>query len=222
MKTITRWILKGIFLLLVIGAALLFVFHESILSSAGSYMAPRGEGSADVAILEGTEFLHRDIVKTGMDLLASGRVKRLAVVLHNIAPSHRPFALNEDYPGLVRKELQDRGLKDANVKVLVVSIRNPVTLIAAQEALKVLNQEDVKNAFLLSPGFHTRRSFLAFQHAANPYQIKIIPHACFGSYQLDRWWDQDTGVRDFAAESVKLFYYFVRGYIPLTFTYKTS
>ena len=221
MKKKSRWI-WGLLLFLAIGVALLFAFHEPILAGAGNYMAPRGAGAADVAILEGTEFLHRDIVKTGMELLASGRVKRLVVVLHNIAPSHRPFALNEDYPGMVRKELQNRGLQDANVKVLVVSIRNPVTLIAAQGALKMLHREGVKSALLLSPGFHSRRSFLAFQHAANPYQMKIIPYACFGSYTLDRWWDQDTGVRDFAAETAKLFYYFVRGYIPLTFSYDTA
>ena len=218
----THWIWKGMLLFLIIGAALLWVFHESILANAGHYMAPRGDGTADVAILEGTEFLDRGIVKSGMELLASGKVKRLIVVLHNIAPSHRPFAFNEDYPGLVRKELQDRGLKDANVKVLVVSIRNPITLVAAQGALKVLNQEGVKSAFLLSPGFHTRRSFLVYQHAGNPYQMKIIPYASFGSYQLDRWWDQDTGVRDFAAEALKLFYYLVRGYIPLTLSYEPS
>ena len=222
MKKKTHWIWKGMLLFLIIGAALLWVFHESILASAGHYMAPRDDGSADVAILEGTEFLDRGIVKSGMELLASGRVKRLVIVLHNIAPSHRPFALNEDYPGLVRKEMQDRGFKDKDVKVLVVSIRNPVTLVAAQGALKVLAQEGVKSAILLSPGFHTRRSFLAFQHAANPHQMKIIPHACFGSYSLDRWWEQDTGVRDFAAESVKLIYYFLRGYIPLTFAHEMS
>jgi hypothetical protein len=222
MKKKTRWIWGGFLFLLAIGVALLFVFRESILVGAGNYMAPRGAGTADVAILEGSEFLQRDIVKTGMELLASGRVRRLVVVLHNIAPSHRPFAFNENYTNLVGKELQGLGLKEGEFRIIVASIRNPVTLIAAQRALEMLSRENVKSAILLSPGFHTRRSFLAYQHAGNPYQMKIIPYACFGSYQLDRWWDQDTGLRDFAAETLKLFYYFVRGYIPLTLSCESS
>ena len=59
-------------------------------------MAPEGNYIADVAILEGNEFIDRDIVMSGINLLSSGKVKRIIVVLYLIAPSHRPFALNED------------------------------------------------------------------------------------------------------------------------------
>ena len=52
-------------------------------------MGPQGNDLADLAILEGNEFIDRGVVKNGMGLLSSGKVKRLIVVLHLIAPSHR-------------------------------------------------------------------------------------------------------------------------------------
>jgi hypothetical protein len=186
---------------------------------AGRFMAPDGNYVADVAIMEGDEFIDRGVVKSGMNLLSSGKVKRIVAVLHRIAPSHRPFALNEDYPGLVRTELEAIGLKDRDFKVIVTHIHHPVTLTAARGALATLSKEDVKSAILLSKGFHTRRSFLIYQHLGAKYQIKIYPSACFNAYQPDHWWSQEHGVRDFTAELLKLAYYVAGGYIPFKFNY---
>jgi hypothetical protein len=52
-----------------------------------------------------------------------------------------------------------------------------------------------------------------------PLQIKIFPSACFTEYQLHNWWVQEPGVRDFAAELLKLGYYLAGGYIPFKFSY---
>jgi len=219
MKRNTRWIWGGILLSIGVILALIFSFRESILLEAGKFMAPRGDYVADVAILEGSEFIHREIVKNGVNLLRSGRVNRIAVVLHNIAPSHRPFAYNESYADLVTRELEGLGLKKDEFKVIVTHIHHPVTLTEARQALEQLSQEGVKSAILLSAGFHARRSFLAYQYLAIPLQIKIFPHACFNGYQLDKWWTQDNGLRDFMGESLKLAYYLIMGYIPLRFSY---
>jgi hypothetical protein len=219
MKRNTRWIVGGILLSIGVILALIFSFRESILLEAGKFMAPEGDYVADVAILEGAEFIHRDIVKNGVNLLRSGKVKRIVVVLHNIAPSHRPFAFNENYADLVTQELEGLGLKKNEFKIIVTHIHHPVTLTEARQALETLSQEGVKSAILLSSGFHARRSFLAYQYLAIPLQIKIFPHACFNGYQLDKWWTQDNGVRDFMGESLKLAYYLIMGYIPLRFSY---
>ncbi len=89
---------------------LIFFYREPILRHAGRFMAPQGDYIADVAILEGNDFIDRNLVLTGKNLLLSGKVKRLVVVLFRIAPSHRPFALNEDYPTMVKKEMEALGL----------------------------------------------------------------------------------------------------------------
>ena len=185
----------------------------------GQFMAPEGKSIANVAILEGGEFIDSAMVMKGMDLLSSGNVKRLMVVLHRIAPSHRPFALNEDYPDLVKKEMEALGLKERDFKIIVTHIHHPITLIEARGAVETISKEGVKSAILLSKGFHTRRSYLIYQHVCSPFQIKIFPSACFNSYQLDHWWSQERGLRDFVMEFLKLTYYLAGGYIPFKLSY---
>jgi len=219
MKNRIKWIWGGICLSLFLIIILIFSFRVPILMRAGQFMAPEGNYIADVAILEGSEYINRGMVMRGMNLLSSGKVKRIIVVLHRIAPSHRPFAFNEDYPHLVKKEMEALGLKERDFRIIVTHIHDPITLTAARGALETISKEDVKSAILISPGFHTRRSYLIYQHLCNPLQIKIYPSACFNSYQLDHWWSQEGGLRDFAAEVLKLAYYLAGGYIPFKLSY---
>jgi hypothetical protein len=219
MKRKGRWVWTGICLSLFLIIILVFLFRVPILTRAGQFMGPQGNDLADVAILEGNEFIDRGVVRNGMDLLSSGKVKRLIVVLHLIAPSHRPFALNEDYPNLVKKEIEALGLKERDFRIVVVNIHHPITLTEARGVAETISKEDVKSAVLLSPGFHARRSYLVYQHACSPFQIKIFPSACFNSYPLDHWWSQEHGLRDFTTELLKLAYYLAGGYIPLKLSY---
>ncbi len=189
---------------------------------AGRFMAPEGNYRADIAILEGSEFLDGRIVTIGMNLLSSGKVKRLIIVLHRIAPSHRPFALKEDYPNLVKEEMERLGLKERDFRIIVVPINSPITLTEATRVAAAVSKEDVKSAILLASGFHTRRSYLVYQHACNPFRIKIFPSASFNSYGLDHWWSQEKAWRDFTMEALKLAYYLVGGYIPLKLSYCSS
>jgi hypothetical protein len=214
-----KWIWGGICLFIFIITIFVFIFRETILLKAGSFMAPAGDYKADVAILEGAEFISTGVITSGMDLLSSGKVKRLVIVLQNIAPAHRPYGINGNYPDIVLQKLKNIGLKETEYKVIVVPIRNPVTLKEAEVVLKALSKDNTKSAILLSPGFHTRRSYLAYQHVGIPLQIKIFPYASFTEYQLNNWWVQEPGVRDFTVELLKLGYYLAGGYIPFKFSY---
>lgn len=215
MKTKTKWILGCLILASVLIVAVVYIFKEPILTKAGDYMAPRGEYTADIAILGGTSFLDRQIAEAGFDLLKQGKVKRLVVVLHNIHPLHRPYGMNESYPEMVRKEILKRGLKEKDFEILVTHIHEPLTLTEAQGAMKVIAKTNIKSAILLTPGFHTRRSYLVYQCIADPYKITIYPQACLNGYKLEKWWTQEGGPRDFATESLKLAYYVLWGHIPL-------
>jgi hypothetical protein len=221
MKPNVKWIWVA-FCISAIVTILVFSFHRAILFKAGRFMAPETnqiEGVADVVIVEGTTFVSRGVVAKGVELLSSGKAKRMVIVLHRIAPHHRPFALNEDYPSSVRRELQGLGLKDSAFKIIVTHIHEPITLVSAQGALEVLSRDGIKSAILLSPGFHMRRSFLVYQHLSLPSNIKIYPVACFDAYELNNWWSQDNGPRDFLSEFQKLLFYMAKGYIPLKFSY---
>jgi hypothetical protein len=215
----TRWVWGGIALSICLMVFFVFAFRESFLLEAGKFMAPQGDYVADVAILEGSEFIDRDLIGSGLSLLRSGRVKRLFVVLHNIAHLDRPFGFNNNYADLVKQGLEDLGLKQGEFKIIVTHIHDPFTLTEAQGVMKALSDEGIQSAILLAPGFHTRRSFLVYQYLGLQTGIRIFPDACFDEYMLDKWWTQEIAVRDFVSESLKLGYYLIRGYIPFKFSY---
>jgi len=219
MKRKSKWIWSGVFLSISLIIIITFLFHTAILSHAGRFMAPDGDYEADVAILEDSEYVPTGMMVQGLNLLSSGKVKRLVIVLHRVARLNRPYGLHTDYANLVAKELKNHGLKETDFKIIETPIINPVTLTAARGALDALSKENVKSAILVSSGFHTRRSFLAYQFAGTPLKIKIFPTACFTEYKLYQWWESDAGVRDFGIEALKLAYYLIGGYIPLKFSY---
>ena len=215
----SKWIWGSICLFVFITTIFVFIFRETILLKAGCFMAPTGDYKADVAILEGTEFISTGAITSGMNLLLSGKVKRIVIVLQNIAPTDRPYGINGNYPDIVKQKIKNFGLKETEFKVIVVHIEHPVTLKEAEAVLEALSKENIKSAILLSQGFHTRRSYLAYQYIGMPLHIKIFPSASFTNYQLNNWWSQESGVRDFTAELLKLGYYLAGGYIPFKFSY---
>jgi hypothetical protein len=219
MKKWTGRILLGLAACLLFVVVLLFLFRAAILTNAGKFMAPQIDSVADVAILEGTEFISRGVVMNGVKLLSSGKVKKLILVLNRISAWGRPFGLNDDYPDLVRKQLEALGVEKRDFQVIVVRVHEPVTLTAAKGAMEIVAKEGAKSAVLLSPGFHARRSYLVYQHVGGPFHIRIMPSACFDAYELERWWSQDGGMRDFGQEFLKLIYYMAKGYIPLKLSY---
>jgi hypothetical protein len=216
----SRWIRAEILALLALSAIILITFRKPMLSKAGKFMAPQvqeiTEGVADAVILEGTAFVSNGLVAKGMELISSGKAKRLVVVLHRVSPSSWPFGMTEDYTSSVRNKLIGLGLRESAFRIIVTHIHEPITLIAAKGALKELSRDGVKSTFLVSPGFHMRRSYLVYQHLSAPLNIKIYPTACFDSYKLEEWWNQDYGPRDFLSESIKLAFYILRGHIPPT------
>lgn len=219
MKKRTKIIWGVIFIGLFAAAAGFYSQREAIFIHAGHFMAPTGDYTADIAILEGADYITTGFVKAGLDLLSVGKVKKIIVVIHRIAPAHRPFGINGDYPDVVRQKLKETGLKDHQFKVIVSPIRNPVTLKEAQFVMKDLAGDPIKDAILIAPSFHTRRSYLCYSYAGEPLQIKIYPMAVFTDHRQDQWWKDERGWRGFGAESLKLLYYLAAGHIPLKFSY---
>lgn len=211
-------VLLAIVLVLLLLAPFLY---QPVLNGAGSFLAA-GEkapaGAADVAVVEGEAWMEQAAVSRAADLLRSGKVRRMLVVLHQYPDGSRIFALPGDYPELVKRELARMPLPEGRFQVVSVPVRHPVTLTEAQSVMAMLSKSGVRSAVLLARGFHMRRSLLVYRHVAAPLKIKIIPLAYFTTYQPDRWWQRDDGVRDFFSEWLKLAYYQVRGYIPIKFS----
>lgn len=68
----SKWIWCGICLSIFLIIVIAFFFHAAILFHAGKFMAPKGDYEADVAILDGTDFVSTGMVVQGLNLLSSG------------------------------------------------------------------------------------------------------------------------------------------------------
>ncbi len=116
---------------------IVYIFRDAILFKAGCFMAPVGDYHADVAIIEGSDFISTGIVMSGVNLLSSGKVKRLVFVLQNIAPTDRPYGINGDYADLIRQKLKNHGLKEIEFTVVKVPVKYPITLNEAKVVLHI-------------------------------------------------------------------------------------
>jgi hypothetical protein len=209
----------GVLLAITVLAVVTYLFRDPLGEKAGRFMAPQGDYTAEVVILEGADYIRTGFIKTGMDLLSSGKVKKIIVVIHRIAPAHRPFGINGDYPDVVRQKLKDAGLKEEQFKIIVAPIRHPVTLMEARFVLADLGADGISTAILVAPSFHTRRSYMAYSHAGEALRIKIYPLASFTDHQQNRWWTNPGARRDFGLEFLKLVYYLAGGHLPFKFSY---
>jgi hypothetical protein len=214
-----RWVWGGICFSIVVISILLFSYREPLLLRTGKFMAPQSNGSADTVILEGGEIVETGAARAAIKLASASKESRLVVVLHPVSGDKRQFGIDDDYPDLVKKKLMLCGLTEKQVRVMVSPAQAPKTFNEAAMVLEAISKEGARNTFLLAHGFHTRRSFLVYQHIGRPLGIKIIPVAYFNEYQLHDWWAHREGIEDFVSELFKLLYYQIRGYIPLKFSY---
>ncbi|MEI8139865.1 MAG: hypothetical protein WCI03_08360 [bacterium] len=218
MKKSSKWIWGGISFA---GILLLFALGscDKFLLKVGRYMAPvndRMESAADVVVLESSEHVDRHLLARAASMVSLGKARRMVVVLHQTASCEFLSADLKAPLSVARKALDGLGLDETNCRVIITSSHHPVTLTAATEAMKILAGEGVRSVILVSPGFHTRRSYLVYQSIGAPFRIKIYPHASFegDNHGLDKWWIQYHGVCDFIEQGLKLVYYMARGYIP--------
>jgi hypothetical protein len=178
------------------------------------------EGSADVVILEGIDHIEKDHVARAAGMVMSGQAHRMVVVLTRRAPADVPSDPDVRLV-VIRSAMNGSRLEEKQYRIIETGLQHPVTLTSAKEAMEILAGEGIRSAILVSPGFHTRRSYLVYQSIGEPYQIRIHPHASFDGHDhgLERWWAQYEGARDFVEQVLKLAYYLVRGYIPLKLSY---
>jgi hypothetical protein len=204
------------FSFILLGLVLIFLVlsHQTILMKAGKYLAPEGKGKADVVILEGAEFIKEKPVRIGLGLLSSGMASHLVVVIQQNLTDGKIFAL-PNYSGLLTDNLEGLGLEKDDFQIIIVPTNHPVTLTEAKIVLSDLSKSGARSAILLSEGFHTRRSFWTYKKVGKPLRIEIIPHPYFIEYQNENWWQQILGIQHFVYESLKFFYYILKGYIPV-------
>jgi uncharacterized SAM-binding protein YcdF (DUF218 family) len=206
---------KIIFSVILLGLVVLLAFYyQTILIGMGRFLALERLGKADVVILEGTELIREEAVMTGLKLISSGNARRL-VIVYQESEEEKIFGRPLDYNLYLIRKLKDLGLKEDQIIVLGVPKEHPITLTGAQIVLSNISKRGVKSAILLAEDFHTRRSYWTYRKVGSSLGIEIIPHAYFTKYRNENWWEKAEGLREFFGESIKFFYYLVRGYIPV-------
>lgn len=203
--------LVGFFTVLLL---ILLLLSQPILNGAGDFLAPLNKESASVVILEGTATIKNGAVKEGIDLLRNSKTRRLVVVAHLHEKEGQLFAIQEEYPQLLRKKFKTLGLKEEQLKIILVPINDhPITLTEARFVMAILAKEGTRSAVLVSEGFHTRRSWAVYRQEGDRFKISVTPRPYFINYKREKWWRQKEGIRDFVLESGKLFYYLTFGYL---------
>jgi uncharacterized SAM-binding protein YcdF (DUF218 family) len=206
---------KIIFSVILLGLVVLLAFYyQTILIGMGRFLALERLGKADVVILEGTELIREEAVMTGLKLISSGNARRL-VIVYQESEEEKIFGRPLDYNLYLIRKLKELGLKEDQIIVLGVPKEHPITLTGAQIVLSNISKRGVKSAILLAEDFHTRRSYWTYRKVGSSLGIEIIPHAYFTKYRNENWWEKAEGLREFFGESIKFFYYLVRGYIPV-------
>ena len=206
---------KIIFSVILLGLLVLLAFYyQTILIGMGRFLALERLGKADVVILEGTELIREEAVMTGLKLISSGNARRL-VIVYQESEEEKIFGRPLDYNLYLIRKLKELGLKEDQIIVLGVPKEHPITLTGAQIVLSNISKRGVKSAILLAEDFHTRRSYWTYRKVGSSLGIEIIPHAYFTKYRNENWWEKAEGLREFFGESIKFFYYLVRGYIPV-------
>jgi hypothetical protein len=205
---------KRLLLLPLLLIALLFFFHQPLLTGMGNWLAPAGEPVGEAAVLEGTQVVIARGVAKGVALLREGKVKYLYLVLHLFPTDRRLFAIQEEYAGYLGKELENLGVKRGQYRVLLAPIEDhPITLSEARYVVPVLGRERIKKAVLLAEGFHTRRSWRVYQRVGKDLRVEFVPYPYFSAFPEEQWWRHVEGVKEFVGESVKWGYYLVMGYL---------
>jgi len=206
-KVVFSLILCGIFVALIVN-------YQTMLKEAGRYLAPEGKGEADIVIIEGEELVKEKAVEVGLGLLASNRVKGIVIVTQQNGENGGNFGL-PNYNLLMAKKLESHGIRKSQFRIINVPIEHPITLIEAKIVLQKISQKGIKKVTLVARGFHTRRSYWVYKQVGSSLGLEIIPHPIFIKFKRDNWWQHDQGLREFAGESLKFFYYLLRGYIPV-------
>ena len=91
------------------------------MNRAGDFLAPMSTGKAEVVILEGTETIKNGAVQEAVQLLRTSQANCLVIVLHISQKKGQLFAIQEDYPKLLKEKFKALGLKEKQLKILYCS-----------------------------------------------------------------------------------------------------
>jgi hypothetical protein len=196
----TTWQLR----LVVCAAVVLILWSITIywIRSIGQELVcAEGASHADVILVENFDPNYH-VFERAAELRKQGSAWRVFVPTYAATD---PAQANVVYAGIV--EVMVRVAQLPEPEIIPITVVEPVSLNAAFQIRKVLQQQHVRSVIVVAPGFRSRRSLLVYNTIFREVGITTSCVPVFGGVTPQTWTRTWHGIQDVAEQYVKLQYY---------------
>jgi hypothetical protein len=92
-------------------------------------------------------------------------------------------------------------------EIIPIQAIEPITLNAAYQIRDFLTKEHLRSVIVVTPGFRSKRSYLAYRAVLNPVGITVYCLPVFGQESPEYWTKSWHDRQEVAAQLLKLLFY---------------
>lgn len=203
--TFVGWIVVLFFfvLILVLSRGILVSWINSYLTADGA------SGSIDAVVFESWGYPQRFVLN---DVFVIQRNRPDAsIYFTEYLPSDLTTATDAEVPRYYHQMLdlyfQSEGIDASKVLRIPVEMREPVTLNTARTVVDTLHRRGCKSFVLVSPWYHSNRSFKVYRNYASEKGIIVYCKPSEGGITRSNWWTTHAGLSTVLGEVVKSIFY---------------
>lgn len=104
-------------------------------------------------------------------------------------------------------EIMARAAQVHNWETVKIGETEPISLNAAMQVRSLLVREDIRSVALVTPGFRSRRSSLAYRAVLSRAGIAVVCVPVLGQRGVETWMETWHGIQEVALQFLKLQYY---------------
>lgn len=200
-------LLTGVILLL--AGAPAFLFRDQLLTGLAGYLVVDDQlQPADLIFVLSGDVDTRPF--RAAELYGQGLAPRVVVARAEDSPAAE-LGLYPNISDVTVEILQELGVTEEDITLLQVEGGATSTRDEAVILQDYLERHSFERVILVTSAFHTRRARWIFERELAPpgisLQLAAAPHR---KYDATTWWQEETGLIDFANEYIKLGYYYLR------------
>ncbi|MFH1368093.1 MAG: YdcF family protein [Elusimicrobiota bacterium] len=184
--------------------ALFTVFHKPLLTRAGAFLIHQDAiEPADAVLVLGGGLDER--IFQGLELY-NGKYGRKLIFTGQFSPWH-----NYNWAIAAGQLAAERGVPKKDIILIVMPKSTHDDAVLSKEACE---RNHIRSIIVTSEPFHTKRAYHSFRKVYEGSGIKVMFYPVQNSwYKKDTWWKSKKGIRQTAAEYLKLAYYMFKGYL---------
>ncbi len=196
-RTRTTWKFRIGLVVLIMVAAWLTRGSWSV-AIAQTLVCPSNLAPSDAILIEN---LDQDYLtfERASDLRKSGVAPRVLVPVQTNRDALTPSPV-----ALGTAELMARIAGLGTFETIPIRLVEPISLNAAQDVLRYLEQEGIRSVIVVTPMFRSRRSALVYEATLGPAGITVRCEPAQGTRGVDTWMASSHGVQQVAEQWLKL------------------